>query len=61
MQHSADFASLLVHHAGVARAEREIELRRAADERRSLSAEAATEVSVRRSRHARRASRLATR
>ena len=61
MQHSADFASLLVHHADVAHAEREIELRRAADERRALSVESATEVSVKRRRRAARATRLATR
>lgn len=38
MQHSADFTSLLGHQADIARAERELELRRMLDERRSLEA-----------------------
>ncbi len=63
MPHSADFTTLLTHRADIARAEREIEVRRLADERRALTAEPATEASVnrRRQRHAQRTTRLATR
>ena len=64
MQHSADFTSLHSHHADVARAEWELEVRRLADERRLLAAEPATEASVNRRYHRRRAprtTRLATR
>jgi hypothetical protein len=63
MQHSADFTTLLAYQADIARAEREIEVRRLADERLVLTSEPATEASVsrRRQRHAQRTTRLATR
>lgn len=61
MQHSADFTSMLGHRADVARAEREIEFRRLAAERRALEPEPAAAASVRQRRHARRAPRLAVR
>jgi hypothetical protein len=64
MQHSADFTSLHSHHADVARAEWQLEVRRRADERRELTAEPEVAASVSRRHHrriARRATRLATR
>jgi hypothetical protein len=64
MQLSADFTSLHSHHADVARAERELEVRRLADERSELTAEPAMAVSLSRRHHrsrARRTTRLATR
>jgi hypothetical protein len=61
MQHSADLMSLLGYQADVARAEREIEFRRAATERRALDAEPAPAASVTRRRRANRTTRLATR
>jgi hypothetical protein len=60
MQHSADFTSFHAYQADVARAERAIEIRRSADERRAL-AEQAPATSVTHRRRASRATRLATR
>lgn len=61
MQHSADFTSLLGHQADVARAEREIEFRRAAAERRALEPEPVAAASVARRRRQQRPARLAVR
>jgi hypothetical protein len=61
MQHSADFTSFHAYQADVARAERAIEIRRSADERRALAAEQAPATSVTHRRRASRATRLATR
>jgi len=61
MQHSADFTSLLGHQADVARAEREIEFRRAVEERRALEHEPAPSASVTRRRRAHRTTWLAAR
>jgi hypothetical protein len=44
MQHSADFTSLHSHHADVARAEWELEVRRLADERGELTTEPAIAI-----------------
>jgi len=61
MQHSADFTSLLGHQADVARAERELELRRMREERRALGAGDEPTQPVRRRGRAIRASLLALR
>lgn len=61
MQHSADFTSMLDHRADVARAERELEIRRLAAERRALDPEPVAAASTGRRRHSRRAPRLAVR
>ncbi|KRE31176.1 hypothetical protein [Agromyces sp. Soil535] len=61
MQHSADFTSLLGYQADVARAEREIEFRRAAAERRALEPEPASAASGLRRRRQQRTTRLALR
>lgn len=57
MQLSADFTSLHSHHADVARAEWELEVRRLADERSELTGERPPEASVSRRHHRRRAQR----
>ena len=61
MQHSADYTSFHGHLADVARAERELELRRLVAERRALEHEAPVAASVARRRRARRSARLALR
>jgi hypothetical protein len=65
MQHSADFTSLHSHHADVARAEWELEVRRLADERGELTTEPAIAASPSRRHHwrslVRRTTRPATR